>query len=270
MTTAPSPVPATEPDPSCERTVDAFHRGAFMLVQPAGRAHRAGLDAMILAAAVPGSFSGRLADLGAGAGAAGMAVAARCPKARIALVERDDLMCEFALATLEHPENAAVAGRGQVIKADIALKGAERKRAGLADCAYDFVIMNPPFNDRRDRASADALRRHAHVMVEDLFEDWLRTAAAIARPGAGLALIARPASVKPVLDAIEQRFGRAQILPIHPRPHESAIRFVLRAQKGSRGALSIGPPLVLHGDSGHQFDERAQAVINGQATLFGD
>ncbi|MFC6490557.1 methyltransferase, partial [Nitratireductor sp. GCM10026969] len=48
-------------------TIDAFHRGRFHLVQPAGKGHRAGLDAMLLAGAVPGNFSGRLADLGAGA-----------------------------------------------------------------------------------------------------------------------------------------------------------------------------------------------------------
>ncbi|MVA79501.1 methyltransferase, partial [Agrobacterium vitis] len=33
-------------------TVDAFHRGGFFLVQPKGRGHRAGMDAMLLAALV--------------------------------------------------------------------------------------------------------------------------------------------------------------------------------------------------------------------------
>ena len=47
-------------------TLDAFHRGDFWLVQPKGAGHRAGVDAMILAAAVPSAFSGRLADFGAG------------------------------------------------------------------------------------------------------------------------------------------------------------------------------------------------------------
>jgi hypothetical protein len=47
----------------------------------AGKGHRSGMDAMMLAAAVPGSFAGRLADLGAGAGAAGLAVASRCRRA---------------------------------------------------------------------------------------------------------------------------------------------------------------------------------------------
>jgi tRNA1(Val) A37 N6-methylase TrmN6 len=68
-------------------TLDAFHRGDFWLVQPKGAGHRAGVDAMMLAAAVPASFAGKLADFGAGAGAAGLAVASRCPKAEVVLVE---------------------------------------------------------------------------------------------------------------------------------------------------------------------------------------
>ena len=70
----------TEP-PKAEplgESVDAFHRGRFVLVQPKGAGHRSGVDAMILAAAVPSGFAGRVADLGAGAGAAGLAASARC------------------------------------------------------------------------------------------------------------------------------------------------------------------------------------------------
>ncbi|TJW38699.1 MAG: methyltransferase, partial [Mesorhizobium sp.] len=51
------------------------------MVQPKKAGHRAGMDAMMLAAAVPSSFAGRLADFGAGAGAAGLAVLSRCPDA---------------------------------------------------------------------------------------------------------------------------------------------------------------------------------------------
>src|SRR5690606_27508380 len=86
-------------DEAC--TVDAFHRGDFHLVQPR-RGHRAGTDAMMLAAAVPGNFAGRLADLGAGAGAAGLAVAARCRLSQIVLVERSPEMASWARRTLAH------------------------------------------------------------------------------------------------------------------------------------------------------------------------
>ncbi|HWT59787.1 MAG TPA: methyltransferase, partial [Rhizobium sp.] len=51
------------------QTIDAFHRGAFHLVQPSGRGHRSGMDAMLLAALVADDRPVRVADLGAGAGA---------------------------------------------------------------------------------------------------------------------------------------------------------------------------------------------------------
>ena len=250
-------------------TVAAFHRGDFHLVQPR-KGHRAGMDAMMLAAAVPTSFSGRLADLGAGAGGAGLAVVSRCPNARTVLVEREPEMAEYARRTLAYPDNILIAGRAEVLEADVTLTGKARTAAGLADTSFDFAIMNPPFNERTDRASPDDMRRTAHVMVDGLFESWLRTASAILRPGGGLALIARPQSLPAILDALERRFGAARIVPIHPRPGEPAIRIVLRAVRGSRASLSLMPGVSIHEASGRSFSAQADAISNGRATLFND
>lgn len=252
-----------------DHTLDAFHRGAFFLVQPK-KGHRAGMDAMMLAAAVPSGFSGRLADLGAGAGAAGLAVAARCPAARVTLVERDPDMADYARRTLAHPQNAAIAGRAEVLCADVTLTGKARAEAGLADAAFDFALMNPPFNEGADRASPDAMRRAAHVMEDGLFGRWLRTAAAIVRPRGALALIARPRSLPAILAALDGRFGDARIVPILPRADEPAIRIVLRAVRGSRAGLSLMPPLAIHDVGGDRFSARADAINNGRASLFGD
>jgi len=253
-----------------DRTVDAFHRGDFFLVQPRGRGHRAGMDAMMLAAAVPSSFSGRLADFGAGAGAAGLAVASRCKQARVVLVELSPDMTEYAQLTLAHADNAHLAQRASIIEADVTLTGKRRQAAGLADAAFDFVIMNPPFNAGVDRPTPDPLKREAHVMIGDgSFEGWLRTAAAVVRPGGGMAIIARPDSLAAILAALKGRFGGAAILPIHPRAETPAIRVVLRAVRGSRAGLALYPPLVLHAE-GDRFSVRADAINNGLASLFGD
>ena len=50
-------------------TEDVFQRGRFVLVQPKKGAHRAGLDALLLASVLPKGFDGHLVDLGSGAGA---------------------------------------------------------------------------------------------------------------------------------------------------------------------------------------------------------
>ncbi|MGD9915465.1 MAG: tRNA1(Val) (adenine(37)-N6)-methyltransferase [Rhizobiaceae bacterium] len=252
------------------QSLDAFHRGDFHLVQPRGKGHRAGMDAMMLAAAVPSGFAGRLADFGAGAGAAGLAVASRCLQADVTLVERSSEMAHFARASVAHPVNERVAGRASVIEADVTLTGKARRYAGLADGAFDFVIMNPPFNAGADRPSPDALKREAHRMDDDgLFDAWLRSAAAVCRPGGGLAVIARPGSLAAILAALSGRFGGAAILPIHPRADAAAIRIVVRATRGSRAGLTLVPALVLHGE-GDRFTPHADAINNGRASLFGD
>ncbi len=249
-------------------TLDVFHRGAFHLVQPALKGHRSGVDAMILASAVPDGFAGRLADLGSGAGAAGLAVAARCKGAEVTLVERSPFMAAFARRTCAHPLNAALAGRVGVLEADVTLTGKARQAAGLADNGFDFAIMNPPFNEAADRGTPDPLKAEAHVMPDGMFGQWTRTAAAIVKPGGGLAVIARPGSIGPILDALSGRFGALKIVPVHPRAESAAIRIVVAGTRGSRAGLSLMPALVLHGSEGHGFTPRADAINNGQAGLF--
>jgi tRNA1(Val) A37 N6-methylase TrmN6 len=250
-------------------SVDAFHRGRFHLVQPE-KGHRAGVDALILAACVPADFVGWIADLGAGSGAAGLAVLSRCAGARATLVERETEMVEAARMTLALPENSGIADRAQILAADVELSGRARVAAGLADNAFDFAVTNPPFNATDDRATPNALRKSAHVMTDGLLEAWIRTAAAILRPDGALAIIARPVSLPDVLASIERRFGGAEIVLVHPRPDAEAIRFVLRARRGSRAKLAFAPPLVLHGETGSALAPRADAIVNGETGMFGD
>ena len=103
------------PQPVAE-TIDAFHRGRFHLVQPHGRGHRAGMDAMLLASLVMQDGAFRVADLGAGAGAAGFAVASRLPDAEVVLVERSPDMAEFARKSLALAENAPFSSRIAVLE----------------------------------------------------------------------------------------------------------------------------------------------------------
>ena len=228
--------------PGVAETIDAFHRGLFHVVQPTGRGHRAGMDAMLLAARVDDERPIRIADLGAGAGAAGIAVASRLPAADVVLFERSGEMAGYARRSIVLPENAHIAGRVSVVEADVTLKAKARNEAGLVDESYHHVIMNPPFNDAGDRRTPDALKADAHAMTEGLFESWVRTAGAIMIPGGQLSLIARPESIAEIIDACGRRFGGIEITAIHPREGENAVRILVTAIKGSRGRGWLGAP----------------------------
>ncbi|MDP9837645.1 tRNA1(Val) A37 N6-methylase TrmN6 [Neorhizobium huautlense] len=252
------PAPKTE-------TLDAFHRGAFHVLQPKGEGHRSGSDAMLLASLVAQEGPITVADIGAGAGAAGMAVASRLAGAQVTLVERSSLMADYARRSVALAENAHLADRVSVIEADVTLTGRARVAAGLADHSFDHVIMNPPFNNADDRTTPDRLKAEAHAMTDGLFEAWLRTAGAITVAGGQLSLIARPESVSDIIAACGKRFGGIEMTLIHPRPDADATRILLTAIKGSKARLIFRAPLFLHGEDGHAFLERADNLNNGRS-----
>lgn len=247
-------------------TVDAFHNGGFFLVQPSESGHRAGMDAMLLAATVPEGATGVLADLGAGAGAAGLAAINRLPDLSAVLVERAPAMVECARRSHELAENAHLSSRASVIRADVSLNGNQRREAGLADYAFDYVILNPPFNSGSDRRTPDALKAEAHAMeTDDLFEHWLRTAAAILKPGGQVSIIARPESMAEILTALGKRFGGVEVTPVIPRTGDDAIRILVSAIKGSRARMSLRDRILIHEGSANGFSAQMDDLANGRA-----
>ena len=209
----------------------------------------------MLAAAVPSGFAGRVADFGAGAGAAGLAVASRCPQAS----SRAGRECA-GHARLRRTNHRA-SGQSRIsraasrcIAADVALAGKARAAGGLADGSFDFAIMNPPFNAGHDRATPDALKRDAHVMPDGMFERWIRSAAAIVQPARrscrssrGRNRSSRSWQRSPAASA-RSRSCRSIRGRTRPRSASSCARV-----RASRAGLSLMPPLSLHEAAGNRF-----------------
>ena len=249
--------------PAAEPTAeDAILGGRLRLRQPA-QGHRAGTDAILLAAAI-GLAEGVLCDAGAGVGAVGLAAAVTRPGLRVTLVERDSFTAGLARA------NAALnglEGRVSVVEADLT-RASARRAAGLADGFADCLATNPPWlAPDRARVSPHARRAAAHAHEEggDGIDGWMRAAAALTRPGGQLALIQRADHLAQVLSACEGRFGALSVLAIHPRAKDPAHRIIVRGVKGSRAPLRLLPPLILHEGAG--FTRQAEALHRGEALL---
>ncbi len=247
-------------------TQDAFFNGKFELIQQNDGSHRAGLDALLLSACIPFDFAGRLADFGAGAGAAGIAVACRSFAAEVDLIEHDADITALAARTLKLPANRKMYGRVKILCADVTLSGKAREDAGLANGAYDWVIMNPPFNDPSHRPSPVLSRKDAHVMGIGGLDPWLRSAAATLRSTGKVAMIFRPSGIGLILAAFQGRFGSARIIPVHPKAGAPANRILVLADKGAKGATSIHPGFVVHQESG-EFTSEAEEVFSGERVL---
>jgi tRNA1(Val) A37 N6-methylase TrmN6 len=221
-------------DRAAEFTEDGFLGGRLRLRQPRS-GHRAGHDAMLLAAATPASSGDRVVDFGAGVGAAGLAVASRVAGIELVLVEIDQAEAFAA--------------------------------AGLAPDSVDVVLMNPPFNDpARHRASPHKAREIAHVARAATLKDWIRAARRILKSGGVLTLIWRADGVAEVLTALDRGFGSLEILPVHGAAKTPAIRVLVRATKGGKAPTRIYAALMLNDESGAP-NERVQEILAGKGVL---
>lgn len=243
-------------------TRDAFLGGLVTVEQPAKGRHRAGLDAVYLAAALPDATTGHVVDLGAGVGTAGFCAAARLCDVTVTLVDNDALVLDLARNSLTDPLNAAFASRVQVLAADITARGTERHASGLTPGMADHVIMNPPYYPARQfRSSPADARAQAHMLDERGLEPWARTAADILREGGSLTMIFRADGLQEVLDVLQGRFGAIDIIPLRPRADAAATRILLRAIRASRAPLRLMPGFVLHEGDGSEFLPEAKAVM---------
>lgn len=226
-------------------TEDAFLGGRLRLRQLKS-GHRAGHDAMLLAAAAPVRPAARVLDFGAGVGAAGLALARRVEGIKLALIEIDE-----TLANLARDNAAANAITADVIVLDVESEAEAFATAGLVPDSADVVMMNPPFNDHaRHRASPDPARASAHVAGEDALVRWIHAARRVLKSSGVLTLIWRADGIAEVLAALGRGFGSLVILPVHGEASQPAIRVLIRAVKGGRAPTRILPALMLNDESG--------------------
>ncbi len=241
----------------------AFFGGAVHVYEsPQG--HRAGTDAVLLAACAPADFAGRFVDAGSGAGVVGLSVAARRPEARGVLVDRDDTA--LALARRNVAQNG-LTDRVAVVAADLLAPLRDRSAAGLAARSADLVLTNPPFHPAgRVRVSPDARRADAHVLSDDDLTLWVRTCGTLLRPKGELLMIHRPDALRALLDALAGTFGAVAVMPIHPRADRTAVRVLIRAVKGSRAPLELRPGFVLQEADGRPTAE-ADDMARGRGLI---
>jgi tRNA1(Val) A37 N6-methylase TrmN6 len=242
---------------------DAVLGGRLRLWQPR-HGHRFGHDAILLAAATPANAGDRIADLGAGVGAAGLALAVRVPGTRITLVEINAGLA--ALAALNVARNQ-LSGRVDAVTLDVAAPTADYVAAGLPAASCDAVLMNPPFNDpTRHQPSPDRRRRAAHDLARPSLATWINAATRLLRRSGVLTVIFRADGVAELLDALSRDFGGIVLLPVHGKPGGRAIRIIVGAVKGSGAPPAILPDLVLAADDGTPTPA-AEAVLRHSAEL---
>jgi len=244
-----------------ETTEDAFLGGALRLRQPKS-GHRAGHDAMLLAAATLARPGDRVVEFGAGVGGAGLALKKRAGAIELVLVEIDS-----GLAALARGNAAANKMSAEVLVLDVTSPAEAFSNAGLPPDSVDVVLMNPPFNDAaRHRSSPNHARASAHAFTDVMLEKWIHASRRILKSSGVLTLIWRADGLGDVLVGLERGFGSLKIQPVHSDAARPAIRLLVRAVKGGKAPTEILSAVVLN-DETAMPNKRIAEILEGRGAL---
>lgn len=229
---------------------ETFLNGRVRVTQPQA-GFRSGLDAVMLAAAVPARDGQSGLELGAGAGTASLCLAARVPGLALTGVEIDPVLADLANANAD--ANGADA---RFVAADIFDLPPLLKRD------FDHVFANPPFHGE-GQVSPDDARARA-LMDGGQLGGWLRLGMQRTVSGGTFTAILRADRLNLALAALPERGVCA--FPLWPHAGEAPKRVIVQARKGSGAPFALLAGLVLHMVDGG-WTEAADAVLRHGAPL---
>jgi tRNA1(Val) A37 N6-methylase TrmN6 len=232
-------------------TVDRFFGGSITVRQQA-TGFRAGLDAVMLAAAVPARAGEAVLELGSGAGTASLCLAARVDGCTIKGIEIDPAL--VVLANSNASDNR-MRERVTFVEGDVL---GPRLRGD-----FDHVFANPPFH--RDDGQQSPHESRARAKHDDAgLAAWFTAGFKRVRSRGTLTMIFRADRLREVLLAAPET--GVVLFPLWPRADGAAKRTIIQIRKGSAAPFEILPGLVLH-EADSEYTHEANAVLRGQRAL---
>lgn len=246
-----------------ELSLNDFLNGRVRLWQPLS-GYRAGVDPVLLAAAVPAKAGQSVLELGCGAGAAILCLMARVPGLNATGVELQSPYADLASRNADQNAQALT-----VVQADLSKLPAELKQQ-----QFDHVIANPPYYLAGAHSPAADSGRGIALGEDTPLCDWFDCAAKRLAPRGYLHMIQKADRLPDMLSACAGRLGSVEVLPLAARAGRKAELVVLRARKGGRSAFQLHAPLILHKGVRHEKDgesytSQISSVLRDGAALNG-
>jgi tRNA1(Val) A37 N6-methylase TrmN6 len=233
---------------------ETFLDGKVKVAQPE-QGFRSGLDAVMLAAAVPAVAGENALELGAGAGTASLCLWARVSDIAITGIEKDE-----GLAALARDNAQANGASCRFVAGDIFDLPTDYKHG------FDQVFCNPPFHGE-GLAPPDAARAAA-LHDDGRLADWLTLGLQRTISGGYFTAILRADRLNEALAALPERGVCA--FALWPRAGQTPKRIIVQARQGSRAPFALLPGLVLHHEDGGWTDEADTVLRRGNALALSE
>jgi len=233
-------------------TEDRLLGGRIRLKQPAA-GYRVAIDPVFLSAAVPAEPHQLVLDVGCGAGAAMLCVAARVPHTRLVGLEMQRDLVRLA------GDNIIL--NGLEARASVMIGDLLQPPPRLSPGAFDHVMANPPFHRRGDAEPAAVSGKSAATIEGDAnLADWVRFSLAMVRSKGTVTFVHRADRIDVLLGQIAGRAGEVVVFPLWPGEGRAASRILVRARKQVSAPARLAAGLVLH-DADGRLSPGAEGVL---------
>ncbi len=222
-----------------EITEDTFLGGKLVIEQPR-EGYRAGNDSVLLASSLFLRPYQTLLDLGCGVGTAFLCALARERSLKVTAVELQKKLSDLAIRNVQKNSFCA----------DIMNLNVDKVSSVIGNRNFDHVIFNPPFFDyNAGTVSKNKNKSLSNFSSEKELENWVRIGMKRLKPNGTISVISRIESLTLVLKTLEEKVGSIKILPVSSFEDMSCSRVIIGGKLGSKGKLSLLPPLVMHSKS---------------------
>ncbi len=238
---------------SRQTSLDSLRKHVVSIRQPE-KGYRFSLDALLLADFARLPSQAVVADLGTGCGVIPLVLARRNPTARFVGFESNP---EMAALACENVSGNGLEGQVEIVSDDIL-----NIRPRFPVSSFDAVISNPPFRSactgKTSPLAGRDTARHESTAGLSVF---LAAAKYLVKPGGRICFIQHPSRLAEfVVCAQHLKLALLRLRMVHGTREGKATMFLAELAKGSRGGLTVEPPLILRDEGGEYSNEVAEMI----------
>lgn len=199
-----------------------------------------GMDAVLLSGFAQVKEGERALDLGTGNGIIPLLLAGKTPGEHFTGLEISPVSTDMARRSvrLNHLEQ-----RIEIVQGDI-------KEAGMlfAPASFDLVTSNPPYMiGQHGLVNPDTWKAAARHEILCTFEDVVRAAARLVRPGGRFYLVHRPFRLAELIRTLsDYKMEPKRMRLVYPYADKEPNMVLLEAVRGGRPRMTVDKPLIVY------------------------